>query len=371
MNETYNPFLQIIKSYEGLGSSGVYYKLRRQKTGSKLVCALIVAVLLVLITFGISAGKLCADKDLSDFINEMPDFRYENGSFYVEKKYETTTTDTYVLVDTSVPAYYNDTDNSGLIGSVDISPIVKSTGEKSGVTQAMFVSETNLIQVNFITGQIQEMKFSELSSIFQIKSFSKSIIQSGYKSFIVKWAVILGILWLPVRFGLLFLTALIYCIQAQIGKAITKSEDDFNTIYWIAFYINIALVIVKALIKNLIPLGGGMLNMLFFALFIFIILKTLKDGDPEASSSQGGYSAAGAYSGYSTSAFGDTTAGATTSAFGDNTAGTSTSALGGNTAAYGQDELDAYMNEGNADVSSEDNEPSNDQKSPTGLSLKK
>lgn len=344
MNETYNPFLQIIKSYEGLGSSDVYYNLRRQKTGSKIVCALIVAVLLVIITFGISAGKLCADKDLSDFVNEMPDFRFENGSFYVEKKYETTTTDTYVLVDTSVPAYYNDTDNSGLIGSVDISPIVKSTGEKSGVTQAMFVSETNLIQVNFITGQIQELKFSEISSIFQIKSFSKSSIQSGYKSFIVKWAVILGLLWLPVRFGLLFLTALIYCILAQIGKAITKSEDDFNTIYWIAFYINIAFVIVKTLIKNLIPFGGGMLNMLFFALFIFIILKTLKDGDPEANSSQGGYTAAGAYSGYSASAFGDNTTSTTTSAFGSNTAGSTTSAFGGYTAASGQDELDTYMN---------------------------
>ena len=59
MTEAYNPFVQIGKSFEGFAHSGVYYKLRKQSTGSKLLCALIVTLLLNLITFGISAFKLC------------------------------------------------------------------------------------------------------------------------------------------------------------------------------------------------------------------------------------------------------------------------------------------------------------------------
>lgn len=354
MIDTYNPFLQIIKSFEGFVHSDVYYKLRKQTTGSKIICALIVTILLNLITFGISATKLCTDKSLFDFIDSMPDFSYENGSFQVEKKYETTSSATYVLVDTSVPAYYSINDNSGLIGAVNIDTLVKKISEKGNISEAMFLSETNAIQVNFITGQTQQVKYSDISSLLHITSFSKSTILSGYKSFIIKWAVILGLIWLPVQFGLIFLMALIYCLLAQIGKSITKSGDDFNTIYWITFYVYIAVFLVKTLLKNILPFGGGMLNMLFFALSIFIILKTLKDGEPDTNTSYGSYGSASAY----TVAGGEFYTGAgSTSWVSDNTV-------------FPQDEL--YTGEDLETVNNTkgDENSLNEHESSTGLSLK-
>lgn len=284
MNETYNPFVQIIKAYEGFVHSDVYYKLRRQSTKSKILCAIIVTILVNLISFGISTAKLANNKELADTLNEMPDFSYDDGILSLDQKYESATSDTYISVDTDVSYYYNGTGGDGYTDPVDVAPLISKLNESGNksIQQAMFVSQSNFLMVNYLTGQVQQMKFSELSQIFNIRSFSKASIQSGYKGFIAKWGVILGLLYLPVRFALLFLVALIFTLLAQIGKSITKSNDDFNTIYWIAFYINIAFVIIKVLLTSLLPIGGSMLNTLFFALFIFIILKTLKAGDPDA-----------------------------------------------------------------------------------------
>ena len=67
MNDTYNPFVQIAKSYEGFVHSDVYYKLRKQSTRSKLLCAVIVTILVNLISFGISTAKLCGNKSVGLF----------------------------------------------------------------------------------------------------------------------------------------------------------------------------------------------------------------------------------------------------------------------------------------------------------------
>lgn len=289
MYESYNPFLQIIKSFEGIAHSDTYYKLRKQTTGSKILCALIVAAILNLITFGIGAAKICGDKDLYDFLNEMPNYSYANGSLLVDQKFEDKSSDTYFLIDTSVPYYYTGTDDSGMFGAVNADPIIQKIGDNSGIRDAMIASETNIIRVTYTTGQIQNIKYSEMASIFNIQPFSKSSILSGYKGFIGKWAAILGAIWLPVQFALIFFSVLIYCVMAQIAKSIIKADDDFNTIYWITFYVYIAFTIIKTLIKSVNPFGNGLINTAFFALIIFIIVKTLREGDSDAGSTQFGY----------------------------------------------------------------------------------
>lgn len=310
MAETYNPFVQIGKAFEGFVHSEVYYRLRRQSTASKLLCAVIVTLILNLITFGISTLKLVSDKDISNFINDMPDFSYSNSTFTLAKRYETKTSDTYVIIDTDVSYYYSGSgDSSGYIDPVNVDSLVRQLSDQSGMQQAMFVSQSNMVMVNFLTGQVQTMKFSELSSIMHIPDFSKASIQTGYKGFIAKWAAIFGVMSIPFVYAGLFLTTLIYSLLALIGKAITKSNDDFNTVYWIAFYINLAISICKALVKNTVPFAGSMLNTLLFALFIFLILKTLKNGDPDARAASDRYiSPASVYpNGSGTSAFGDYT----------------------------------------------------------------
>ena len=281
MTQTYNPFVQIIKSFEGFGNSGVYYKLRKQSTGSKILCALITAFLINLISFSISAVKLCNDKDISKMINDMPDFSFENSTLSVEKKYETKTNESYIIIDTDVTYYYSGTDTDGYIDAVNIDPLIKEVSKSGNITQAVFVSQSNILSVNIFTGQIQPVKFSELSALLHIPSFSKSDIQSGYKGFIIKWAVIIALICVPFSFGGLFLVSLFYGVLALLLKNVAKSNDEFNTLYWISFYINIAFILLKTLIKNTLPLGGGIISTIFFALFFIIMVKTLKDGDPD------------------------------------------------------------------------------------------
>jgi hypothetical protein len=85
----------------------------------------------------------------------------------------------------------------------------------------------------------------------------------------------------PFSFGGLFLVSLFYGVLALLLKNVAKSNDEFNTLYWISFYINIAFILLKTLIKNTLPLGGGIISTIFFALFFIIMVKTLKDGDPD------------------------------------------------------------------------------------------
>ncbi len=289
MYESYNPFLQIIKSFEGMAKPDTYYKLRKQSTGSKILCALIVATILNLITFGIGAAKICGDKNLYTFFTEMPNYTYSNGSLTVDEKFEDKSSDTYVLIDTSVPYYYTGTDDNSVIGAVNAEQIIKKAGENAGIHDALIASETNIIKVTYTTGQVQNAKYSELAAMFKIKPFSKSSILSGYKGFIAKWAAVIGALCIPVQFALIFFFALIYCVIAQIVKSILKADDDFNTIYWITFYVYIAVTIIKSLLKSVVPFGGGLFNTAFFALIIFIIVNTLKNGDSDAGITHIGY----------------------------------------------------------------------------------
>ena len=282
MNESYNPFMQIIKSFEGLFVQTTNYKLRKQTTGSKFICALLVAILLALITFGIGAAKLCNNKMLAAFMNDIPEFSFDNGTLTLANRYEQTETDTYVLIDTSVPYFTTGNDSNAVTGAVDISDSIKQIAANKGLTQAMYISSSNVVVVKLLTGQVQTAKFSDLTSILHIGTFSKDTIVTGYKGFIGKWAAIIGALAIPFMLGSIFLKALIYCLFGLIVKAIVKANDDFNTIYWLSFYILIPLGLLKTLIKSSVPIGGTLIGLVFFVLFLVILAITLNKGDENA-----------------------------------------------------------------------------------------
>ena len=290
MYESYNPFMQIIKSFEGLFVHKTNYKLRKQTTASKFICALLVAILLSLLTLGIGAAKLCNSKVLASVMNDIPDFTFDNGALTLADKYESTTTDTYVLIDTTVPYYYTAGDDSNTVpGSVSVSDSIKQIATNNNFTQVMFISSSNIVLVKLITGQVQNVKFSDMSSMLHISSFSKNTIVYGYKGFITKWAVIIGLLAIPFQLGFIFLKALIYCLIGLIVNAILKTNDDFNTIFWLTFYILIPLTVFKTIVSGLLTIGGTLIGFIFFILYIVILAFTLKNGDDDTGTPQVGY----------------------------------------------------------------------------------
>ena len=64
--------MQIIMSFVAVVRSTKYYELRRQKTGSKVLCALLVALLTSLITIGLSGYILSKSEWLETMMRELP-----------------------------------------------------------------------------------------------------------------------------------------------------------------------------------------------------------------------------------------------------------------------------------------------------------
>lgn len=274
MTETYNPFVQIIKSFEGYVHTKEFFILRKQRTAGKIICALIVTLILNIITFGVGAGTLCTSKNVSDFIESIPDFYYVSGELTVTEKYEANEDSIYIIVDTDIPYYYSGGDNGGHSDAVSVDSTVSALRDKGGMQQALFISSTNFLQVNFVSGQVQSLTFDELSKVFPIKTLSKQMVQEGYKGFIIKWAIIIGLIYLPFQLAGLFFTTLLYSLVALLAKSLLKKDYDYNTLYWITFYMYIPLVILKALLKIFISYDK-LINVAAFMFLSGMIIRVL------------------------------------------------------------------------------------------------
>ena len=91
------------------------------------------------------------------------------------------------------------------------------------------------------------------------------------------------------RSRFIFLKALIYCLIGLIVNAILKTNDDFNTIFWLTFYILIPLTVFKTIVSGLLTIGGTLIGFIFFILYIVILAFTLKNGDDDTGTPQVGY----------------------------------------------------------------------------------
>lgn len=284
MIEKMNPFKQIVEAMKAFTDTDIFYQLRKQSTGSKIVVALLTGILACLFTFILGGMKLAQDNVWKEMFGALPEFAYYNGQMVCEEKYDqpiADVSDVYVVVDTDVdawvlPQYSNSTQG------VDITNKVASITSNPEVDQILFISGYNLVLIRGIRvkATYQEMKWSELFGMFGIQSLSKSQILSGYKGVIMKFATLLFFLGIPVYIIRLFSITLLLTIVALIIKAVQKADEDFTTLYWISFYIESVFIMIISLFKVFLTWSSSVMTIACLLYYITVMIRVLKNGAP-------------------------------------------------------------------------------------------
>lgn len=281
MIEKMNPFEQIVETMKAFTDTDIFYKLRKQSTGSKFLVALITSIIACLLTFMVGGFKLAQSKTWEEIIGAIPEFIYSNGQMSCEEKYDQLLINSYIMIDTDVDAWTMPQYDSTKQG-VDITSKVTSISSNPAVEQMMFISKYNIVLIRGVgaTASYQEMEWSEFFGVFGIQSLSKSQIQSGYKGVIMKMATILFFFAIPVRLLGLFFFALLLTIVALIINAVQKADEDFSTLYWISFYMQSAFMMIVALLKVLVTGKSSIWVSACLIYFIVIMTRVLKNGAP-------------------------------------------------------------------------------------------
>ena len=248
----YNSFLQLIKSFVAVVKAEEYITLRRQKTGSKILLAIIVAILTAVGTCALYGVTISNSKDLEELVEQIPDFSYSEGRLEVDGCFEYNQDGVYILVDSDIPYFDFESDKGNYDGSVDALKLMTELyQENSGaLKQVILMSNRNMVIA--ADGQSQSMRYKDLFQAMGVSSFDKSIIRDNYKNVIMKTALICGAFYTPVKFGLLFFVPLFYGLIGLVVAKNKKAKSGFATTYWIAFYMNIVFVILKS-VNPLLP----------------------------------------------------------------------------------------------------------------------
>lgn len=266
MTTKINPFIQIFEAFRGFVFSAALYNLRKQSTGSKIAYSVIISILTGLLICVLYAFTFVSDKELTQYMNDLPEFYYSNGEFYCEEKYEGYGVDSYILIDTSQTQFTQEQ--------------VKTALTNSNKSEVLLLSKTNIIIYKSLTGEYQDMKLSDFMGILQIQSLSKQQVLSGYKGFIFKVAMFCSLVVIPYQFAKLFFISLILALIALIINAACNTKESFPTLYWVSFYMQSAFMIILTICKPFLNLKGSIYTVVCLILFIITMFRTLKRGEP-------------------------------------------------------------------------------------------
>lgn len=279
--EKWNVGKQFIASFMGLFDAEKYYTLRHQKTGSKILFAFLLAVFTCVVSFVIGGLRLSNSESLEEFVEMIPEFTYGDGRLIFQEKYATTADDMYFYVDTDCEAFCDKNRMVGPADGTDIGPEIQKMLSEGNLTQMVFVSQTNYINVKAFGNsyQAEDVNYSQVAQVLGIQYFSKGTIAYNYKGFIMKWAIIIALIMLPLRFGWIFLITLIWALIGLIVNAASRSNEDFSTVYWISFYMQTVFMVIRSLSKCIFNYGGTIMTIAFIVIFVIVLYRTLSEGD--------------------------------------------------------------------------------------------
>ena len=281
MNETINPLVQIVYTIKAFNNTHIFYKLRRQSAGSKILYALIASCIACAVTFLAGGIKLSENRSLETLINDIPNFMYSEGNMLLDEKQELKVEQYYVLMDTSVMSWIDPEHRGSDVEGVDVSNQIDKLKNNS-FNEAILVSRTNVLCIEEINNYPKyiNLKWSDFFGILHINNLSKSQLEAGYKGVILKYSFILFLLAIPFRGMGLFFFALLWTILALIINAALKSEEKFTTLYWICFYIQSVIMIFMAIVKFLISINTFVMFCVLLICYIVVLCNVLKNGEP-------------------------------------------------------------------------------------------
>lgn len=275
-----NPFLQIIEAFKGFYSPESLYNLRKQSTGSKIVYSIIVGILLAIIICGWAVFSINTDEEFENELQQLPNFSYASGSFYFEEEIALAAEDSYLIIDTDQNEWELETLQQQAFGTTSNGyKVFQEALNDTSVTQVMMLSRTNIVTYKKYSGEFVEMSLSDFFGFFGIRTFSKDIILDGYKGFVTKVGIICGVIIAPFQASNLFSAALLLTLIALIINAVCKSSESFATLYWISFYVQSVLMIIKAIGTSVLNINDFILSFVCLIAYIVIMVRTIKKGD--------------------------------------------------------------------------------------------
>ncbi len=276
-----NPFAQIYEAFRGFTEPGAFYHLRRQSTGSKIVYSLIISILAALMICGFTVFQIITNKDFNNALTNMPEFSYLDGEFNCEKSYSIPSDRKYLILDSQVDKWDIDILAQQVQGNAQKGYQDFQTAlDDSSINEIMLISKTNLVSYKKYTNQFSEMSLAELFNILNISAFSKQTIIDGYKGFSIKVGLLCALFIFPYQFGKLFLMTLLLSLVALIINAICGSKEQFSTLYWITFYMQSIILLIKIIGDAFLSFGGFTLTIACFLFYICMMYRTLKNGEP-------------------------------------------------------------------------------------------
>ncbi len=280
MTETMNPFKQLCEAVKAFGDTPIFYKLRRQSTGSKILYAVIVSCIACAFTFLVQGWKISENRSLAEFIDDIPNFMYCEGQMFLDEKYEFAVEQYYVYADTDVASWNEPGEVAG--EGVDISSKLEQISKNNNIDEGFFISKTNLIQFKNLKSypSYTNLKWTELFGLFHIDNLSKAEVKGGYKGVILKGSLILFLLAIPFRGIGLFFYALLWTLVALIMNAILNSEEKFTTLYWMCFYIQSVIMILVAFLKLFFTIKTSLLLVALLGCYIIVFIRILQTGEP-------------------------------------------------------------------------------------------
>lgn len=240
-----------------------YGKLLQLSTGKLVSFVALLMLLVTVIRYAVPAlGAIAAMGGVKSIImNEIPDFKLENGVLFLGEKLERTDEigGIYMVVDTSVEKYTSE----------DI---------PTNVVEAIMVSKSNMLvynQVAGVSGMLQESRFSDFKDI----SLSNEIIAEESHVIYVCLGLILAVLYLAEVIKYIG-AGLFYTILMNLVVRALMVETTFGEVYKISLYAQAVGVIVNAVMCCInIPvlvLAGGTFSMLITILIMNRVFVQIK-----------------------------------------------------------------------------------------------
>lgn len=278
-----NPFAQIYEAIRGFTDPDAFYTLRKQSTGSKLAFSLIISVLAAFMICGFTVFHIITDKKLENTLTTLPAFSYVNGEFFCEQAYALPSQNKYLILNSEIEKWDSAILQQQALGNATQGyQDFQNALNDSNITEIMLISKTNMVSYKKYTGQFSEMTLSEFFNIFGITAFSKQGIIDGYKGFSIKVGLLCSLFVFPYQLVKLFFVALILSLIALIINAVCGSKEQFPTLYWISFYMQSIILLIKIIGDSFLDFGGFTLTIACLLYYICMMYRTLKSGEPMA-----------------------------------------------------------------------------------------
>lgn len=278
-----NPFAQIYEALRGFTEPDAFYNLRKQSTGSKIAFSLIISVLAAFMICGFTVFNVITDKNLENFLTTLPAFSYVDGEFFCEQTYAIPSQNRYLILNSEIEKWDVATLEQQTLGNTKQGyQDFQNALNDSNITDVMLISKTNMVSYKKYTGQFSEITLSELCNMFGITAFSKQGIIDGYKGFSIKVGLLCSLFVFPCQLIKLFFVSLILAFIALIINAVCGSKEQFPTLYWISFYMQSMILLIKIIGDSFLNFGGFSLTIACFLFYICMMYRTLKSGEPIA-----------------------------------------------------------------------------------------